>query len=46
MAVSQASIIESLERACSEPNPGEFIFSFLDAYGFSKSTSTRLRGNE
>lgn len=43
MAVSQASIIESLERACSDLNPDEFIFAFLDAYGFPKSTITRLR---
>lgn len=43
MAISQARIIESLEQACSNPNHGEFIFSFLDAYGFPKSTITRLR---
>jgi len=43
MAVSQASIIESLERACSNLSENEFIFSFLDAYGFPKSTITRLR---
>lgn len=43
MAVSQASIIESLERACSNLNPDEFIFALLDAYGFPKSTITRLR---
>lgn len=43
MAVSQASIIESLEQACSNLNPDEFLFSFLDAYGFPKSTITRLR---
>jgi hypothetical protein len=43
MAVSQARIIESLEQACSNLNPDEFIFSFLDAYGFPKSTITRLR---
>ncbi len=43
MAISQASIIESLERACSNLNPDEFIFSFLNAYGFPTSTVTRLR---
>jgi hypothetical protein len=43
MAISQASIIESLEQACSNLIPDEFIFSFLDAYGFPKSTITRLR---
>lgn len=43
MAVSQAHIIESLERACSKLNPDAFIFDFLDAYGFPKSTITRLR---
>lgn len=43
MAISQARIIESMEQACSNLNPNEFIFSFLDAYGFPKSTITRLR---
>jgi type I restriction-modification system DNA methylase subunit len=43
MAISQARIIESMEQACSNLNPDEFIFSFLDAYGFPKSTITRLR---
>ncbi|MBE0464858.1 class I SAM-dependent DNA methyltransferase [Halomonas colorata] len=43
MAISQARIIESMEQACSNVNPDEFIFSFLDAYGFPKSTITRLR---
>ncbi|MGP9656008.1 class I SAM-dependent DNA methyltransferase [Halomonas sp. AOP35-4E-18] len=43
MAISQARIIESLEQASSNVNPDEFIFSFLDAYGFPKSTITRLR---
>ena len=43
MAISQARIIDSLELACSNLNKDEFIFSFLDAYGFPKSTITRLR---
>lgn len=43
MAVSQASIIESLEKACTNIDQEEFIFSFLDAYGFPKTTITRLR---
>lgn len=43
MAISQARIIESLEQVCSNLNPDEFIYSFLDAYGFPKSTITRLR---
>ena len=43
MTVNQAHIIESLEQACSKLNPDEFIFDFLDAYGFPKSTITRLR---
>lgn len=43
MAISQASIIESLEQACANLNEEEFIYSFLDAYGFPKSTITRLR---
>lgn len=46
MAVSQASIIESLEQACSSLLQDEFIFSFLDAYGFPKSTITRLRNGD
>ncbi len=43
MAISQAHIIESLGQACSTLNRDEFIFSFLDAYGFPKNTITRLR---
>lgn len=43
MAVSQASIIDSLEHICRNLNHEEFVFSFLDAYGFPKSTITRLR---
>ncbi|EOJ8669144.1 TPA: DNA methyltransferase [Providencia stuartii] len=43
MAVSQASIIQSLENLISDLSQDEFIFSFLDAYGFPKSTITRLR---
>jgi hypothetical protein len=43
MAISQASIIESIARACAKLDPHEFIFSFLEAYGFPKSTITRLR---
>ncbi|WP_368648926.1 DNA methyltransferase [Castellaniella ginsengisoli] len=45
MAVSQASIIEALEKTCADLNRDEFIFSFLDAYGFPKSTITRLRND-
>lgn len=43
MAISQARIIESLEQACSDLNPDEFIYAFLNAFGFPKSTITRLR---
>jgi len=43
MAVSQASIMQALEKMSSDLNRDEFIFSFLDAYGFPKSTITRLR---
>lgn len=46
VAVSQASIIESLEKTCSNLNTEEFIFSFLDAYGLPKSTITRLRNRD
>ena len=43
MAINQARILESLETLCSDLNPDEFIFSFLTAFGFPKSTVTRLR---
>lgn len=43
MAISQARTIEPMEQTCSNLNPNEFTFSFLDAYGFPKSTITRLR---
>lgn len=43
MAITQARIIESMEHACSIVPPSEFIFAFLDAYGFSKNTISRLR---
>lgn len=43
MAVSQASIIQSLESIVSDLDQDEFIFSFLNGYGFPKSTITRLR---
>lgn len=46
MAVSQASIIEALEQICTNLNPDEFIFSFLDAYGLPKNTITRLRNGD
>lgn len=46
MAVSQGSIIESMEQICSNLNRDEFVFSFLDAYGFAKSTITRLRNGD
>src|SRR5690606_26022668 len=31
---------------CSNLNPDEFIFGFLDTYGFPKSTITRLRNGD
>jgi hypothetical protein len=43
MAVSQASIMQALEKMSSDLNRDEFIFSFLDAYGLPKSTIARLR---
>ncbi|WP_323011971.1 DNA methyltransferase [Castellaniella sp.] len=43
MAVGQGSIMQALEKMYSDLNRDEFIFSFLDAYGFPKSTITRLR---
>ncbi|MGE1564208.1 hypothetical protein [Pantoea septica] len=46
MAITHAQIIESMEQACSNVKPSEFIFAFLDAYGFSKSTISRLRWSD
>jgi len=46
MAITHARIIESMEQACSNVKPSEFIFAFLDAYGFSKSTISRLRRSD
>jgi len=46
MAVNQARILESLEKLCAHRSQGNFIFDFLDAYGFPKSTITRLRNGD
>ncbi|CAM5208893.1 hypothetical protein OURE66S_01856 [Oligella ureolytica] len=43
MSVNQANIIESLEKVCTELNQDDFIYEFMDAFGFPKSTITRLR---
>jgi hypothetical protein len=45
MAVNQAHILEELEQLSSRLNPDEFNFSFLEAFGFPKSTITRLRND-
>lgn len=46
MAINQARILESLEKLCAHRSQGDFIFDFLDAYGFPKSTITRLRNGD
>lgn len=46
MAVNQGTILNLLEQACLKFNPDEFIYQFMDAYGFPKSTVTRLRNSD
>lgn len=46
MAVNQGTILILLEQACLKLNPDEFIYQFMDAYGFPKSTVTRLRNSD
>jgi len=46
MAVNQGTILNLLEKACLKLNPDEFIYQFMDAYGFPKSTVTRLRNSD
>lgn len=46
MAVNQGTILNLLEQACLKLNPDEFIYQFMDAYGFPKSTVTRLRNSD
>ncbi|WP_028492639.1 DNA methyltransferase [Thioalkalivibrio sp. ALE19] len=42
MAINQAKIMEGLEEAVTGPDE-EFIYRFLDLYGFPKATLTQLR---
>lgn len=44
MAVNQANIFISLESLLKPINKSQFIYGFLDAYGYSKATITRLQG--
>lgn len=46
MAVNQGTILNSLEKLCLNLNPDEFIYQFMDAYGFARSTITSLRNND
>lgn len=46
MAANQGTILNLLEQACLKLNPDEFIYQFMDAYGFPKSTVTRLRNSD
>lgn len=46
MAVNQGTILNLLEKACLKLKPDEFIYQFMDAYGFPKSTVTRLRNSD
>lgn len=46
MALNQALIITALEDLLNPLDMHEFIFGFLDAYGCSKATITRLQGND
>lgn len=43
MAINQGTILNSLEQICLNLNSDEFIYEFMDAYGFPKSTVTQLR---
>jgi SAM-dependent methyltransferase len=43
MAVNQGRIIEQLESLVSEPDRSEFIFGFMQAFGFATSTVTQVK---
>ncbi|MDW2007417.1 DNA methyltransferase [Vibrio sp. 431] len=43
MAVNQAKIFEQLEKLVESPDPSEFIYGFLTAFNFPKSTITQIR---
>jgi len=46
MAVNQANIFIALELLLKPIAKNSFIYGFLDAYGYSKATITRLQGND
>lgn len=46
MAINQANIFIALEALLKPLNKSAFIYGFLDAYGYSKATITRLQGND
>ena len=46
MAVNQANIFIALEALLKHLDKTAFIYGFLDAYGYSKATITRLQGND
>lgn len=46
MAVNQANIFIALEALLKPLDRSNFIYGFLDAYGYSKATITRLQGND
>jgi type I restriction-modification system DNA methylase subunit len=46
MAINQASILNDLETLVNPIDKKEFIFGFLTAYGYSKTTITRLRSSD
>lgn len=43
MAVNQARILEQLEQITQEMNRDEFIYGFMAAFDFPKSTITQVR---
>ena len=46
MAVNQANVLIALEKLLDPLGKDDFIYGFLDAYGYSKATITRLQGND
>lgn len=46
MAVNQANIFIALESLLKPIAKNAFVYGFLDAYGFSKATITRLQGGD
>jgi hypothetical protein len=46
MAVNQANVLIALEKLLGPLGKDDFIYGFLDAYGYSKTTISRLQGND